>query len=181
MVNIPGEINSETVLNYLQNRHLIAIASESKGGLILCKRYHAELIGPGAALGGILDLDCTQVMIIGRIFLYELRSYSESQQALDNRQKWIYYLQNLVKLSDPLMRSQKILHLLSNFFESESEMAHLPDEILAMLAGVLPNTITLARKYHNIIAPYANDSKISQKLFYDSFSCNFLLPKAWWK
>jgi len=38
---------------------MMAIAPESKGGLILCKRYHAELVGPGAAVGGLLDIDCS--------------------------------------------------------------------------------------------------------------------------
>ena len=80
MLKNPSDINSKTVLNYLQDGHLMAIAPESKGGLILCKRYHAELVGPGAAVGGILDVDCTQVITIGTIFLNELRSYPESQQ-----------------------------------------------------------------------------------------------------
>lgn len=59
MLKSQGEINSKTVLNYLRNGHMMAIAPESKGGLILCKRYHAELVGPGAAVGGLLDIDCS--------------------------------------------------------------------------------------------------------------------------
>ncbi len=69
-------------------------------------------------MGGILDVDCTQVITIGTIFLNELRSYPESQQAYDNRQQWIHHLQDLVKFSDPLMRSPKILHLWDNFFQN---------------------------------------------------------------
>lgn len=174
MLKNPSEINSKTVLNYLQNGHLMAIAPESKGGLILCKRYHAELVGPGAAVGGILDVDCTQVITIGTIFLNELRSYPESQQAYDTRQQWIHYLQDLVKFSDPLMRSQKILHLLDNFFHNEPGISRLPDDTLAMLAGVLPKTITLARNYHNVMDPYAADGKIQKKVSYENFGCNFL-------
>jgi len=113
------------------------------------------------------------VIIIGNISFNQLFSYQESHQALDTRQQWIQYMQDLVKFSDPLMRSQKILHLLDNFFQNEPGTSPLPDDTLA-IAGVLPKTITLARKYHNVMDPYAADGKIQKKDSYENFGCNFL-------
>lgn len=114
------------------------------------------------------------MIIIGNISFNQLFSYQESHQALGTRQQWIQYMQDLVKFSDPLMRSQKILHLLDNFFQNEPGISRLPDDTLAMLAGVLPKTINLARRYHNVMDPYAADGKIQKKDSYENFGCNFL-------
>lgn len=167
-------LNPHLVLNDLQNAHLLAIAPDSNGGLILCKRYHAELVGPGAAVGGLLDIDCTQVILIGNLSLLKLNSYPDSQQAYEIRQQWITYLQDLVKVSDPLVRSQKILYLIDRFFNNPPNIDQLPDHTLAMLAGVLPKTIQQAKKYRQIINPCITDQKIKKKNDYNSFCCNYL-------
>jgi hypothetical protein len=169
------DINPNKVLNHLQQGDLLAITPGSDGGLILCKRYHAELVGPGAAVGGVLDIDCTQIIIIGNLSLTKPRSYQDSQQAYEIRQKWIKSLQELVKLSDPLLRSQKILGVLDNFskFNNPRNIEPLPDRTVAMLVGVLPKTIELAKSYRHTIEPPTSDRKIYKKPCYESFSFNY--------
>jgi hypothetical protein len=175
MVKDKFEINPNTVLNHLQNGDRLAIDPDSDGALILCKRYHAELVGPGAAVGGLLDLDCTQVIIIGNLSLTEPESYQDSQKAYQIREKWITSLQDVVKLSDPLVRSHKILGLLDNClnFNDIPNIDSLPDSTLAMLVGVLPKTIDLAKSYRPTIEPPAMDRKIEKKHYYDSLGFNY--------
>jgi len=169
------DINAHTILNHLQTGDLLAISPNSDGGLILCKRYHAELVGPGSAVGGVLDVDCTQVIFIGNPCFTKPRSYQDSQQAYEIRQKWIKYLQDLVKLSDPLVRSQKILLLLDKFFNlnHRSNINIPPDHTIGMLVGVLPNTINLAKSYRQTINPPTSGRKIDKKPHYDSFGFNY--------
>lgn len=167
------EINPNTVLHYLQKGELLAIAPESSGGLILCKLHHAELVGPGAAVGGALDVDCTQVIPIGHLSFTKLHSYQEKQQAYDLRQKWIKYLQDLVKVSDPLVRSQKIFHLLDEFFANQPGIDLVPDRTLAMLVGVLPKTIALAKNYRQTMNNSTTAPKVQKKPYYESFGANF--------
>ena len=170
------EINPNKVLNHLKNGDLVIVSPESDGMLILSKRYHAELVGPGSAIGGLLDLDCTKVTIVGNISLTKSESYQDSQKAYQTRQKWIKYLQDLVKLSDPLVRSKKILRLLDNCcnFNQRPDMDTLPDSTLAMLVGVLPKTIDLAKTYRHTVEPLTSDRKIKKKPYYNSFNSNCL-------
>lgn len=173
MFNDSSEINPNLVLNDLQKGHLLALTPKSNGGLILCKRYYAELVGPGAAVGGMLDTDCTEVILIGNLSLVNLNSYQDSHNAYEIRQKWIQYLQDVLKVSDPLVRSQKVLHLIDDFFNNPPNIERLPDRTLAMLAGVLPNTIQLAKTYRQTINPVSPDPKIKKKYNYDSFDFNY--------
>lgn len=174
MFNDSLAINPNLLLNDLQKGHVLAITPKSSGGLILCKRYYAELVGPGAAVGGMLDTDCTEVILIGsNISLVNLNYYQDSHNAYEIRQKWIQYLQDLLKVSDPLVRSQKVLHLIEEFFNHPPNMDQLPDHSLAMLAGVLPKTIQLAKTYRQTINPVSPDPKIKKKSNYHSFDFNY--------
>jgi hypothetical protein len=118
---------------------LLIVSPRRHNGLILFKRYHAEFAGPGAAVGGLIDRDCQRVLPIGNLSLISPESSEERQRAYLIRRQWVRLTIEIIDNLTPLQRAQRILHL-----ESE-QRAQLPDETLALLVGVLPETIRKAR------------------------------------
>lgn len=118
---------------------LLIVSPRGRNGLILFKRYHAEFAGPGAAVGGLIDRDCQQVLPIGNLSLISPESSEERQRAYLIRRQWVRLTIEIIDKLTPLQRAQRILNL-----ESE-QRAQLPDEALALLVGVLPETIRKAR------------------------------------
>jgi hypothetical protein len=118
---------------------LLIVSPRRRNGLILFKRYHAEFAGPGAAVGGLIDRDCQRVLPIGNLSLISPESSEERQRAYLIRRQWVRLTIEIIDNLTPLQRAQRILHL-----ESE-QRAQLPDETLALLVGVLPETIRKAR------------------------------------
>ena len=123
----------------------MTVDPERKGGLILCKRHHAEFAGPGAAVGSLFDLECVRAIPVGDLALMYPQSYGERQKAYATRQQWVSFTQEALSDIVPLRRAQAILALLGNYFAPEV-VQDLPDRALAMLVGVLPKTIKLARQ-----------------------------------
>jgi hypothetical protein len=118
---------------------LLIVSPHRRNGLILFKRYHAEFAGPGAAVGGLIDRDCQRVLPIGNLSLISPESSEERQRAYLIRRQWVRLTREIIDNLTPLQRAQRILNL-----ESE-QRAQLPDETLALLVGVLPETIRKAR------------------------------------
>jgi hypothetical protein len=118
---------------------LLIVSPQRRNGLILFKRYHAEFAGPGAAVGGLIDRDCQRVLPIGNLSLISPESSEERQRAYLIRRQWVRLTIEIIDNLTPLQRAQRILNL-----ESE-QRAQLPDETLALLVGVLPETIRKAR------------------------------------
>jgi hypothetical protein len=128
----------------LQLNDLRIVNSRRRNGLILYKRYHAEFAGPGAAVGGEFDWDCQGVLPLGNLLLDSPGSADERQRAYMIRRQWIRLTRQITDNSVPVQRAQLILNQFEQYFDSET-MAQLPDEALALLVGVLPQTITMAR------------------------------------
>ena len=122
---------------------LLIVSSRRRNGLILFKRYHAEFAGPGAAVGGLIDRDCQRVLPVGNLSLISPESSEERQRAYLIRRQWVRLTIEIIGNLTPLQRAQKILKS-SDLFESEI-IAQLPDEALAFLVGVLPETIRKVR------------------------------------
>ncbi|WP_242058777.1 hypothetical protein [Microcoleus sp. FACHB-SPT15] len=120
------------------------VNSRRRNGLILYKRYHAEFAGPGAAVGGEFDWDCQGVLPLGNLLLDSPGSADERQRAYMIRRQWIRLTRQITDNPVPVQRAQLILNQFEQYFDSET-MAQLPDEALALLVGVLPQTITMAR------------------------------------
>jgi hypothetical protein len=118
---------------------LLIVSPGRRNGLILFKRYHAEFAGPGAAVGGLIDRDCQRVLPVGNLSLISPESSEERQRAYLIRRQWVRLTIEMIDNLTPLQRAQRILN-----FESE-QRAQLPDEALAFLVGVLPETIRKAR------------------------------------
>ncbi len=122
---------------------LLIVSPRCRNGLILFKRYHAEWVRPGAAVGGLFDLDCQRVLPLGNLSLISPESSEERQRAYLIRHQWVRLTMQLMDNLTPLQRAQRILKS-EGVFKSEI-IAQLSDEELALLVGVLPETIRKAR------------------------------------
>jgi len=132
-------------LSLLQTGKVFIVNSRRRNGLILFKRYHAEFAGPGAAVGGLFDLECSRVIPVADFGLVYPESYEERQQAYVIRQQWIRSTQKVTHNPVPLQRATELLTVLVECFDCDT-VAQLPDDALAMLVGVLPKTIKMARR-----------------------------------
>jgi len=129
---------------------LLAISEHKRSGLILCKPYRAEFAGPGAAVGTLVDQGCTAIIAIGSPEIIEIQTHEERQQAYGRRIQWIRWLQKITDHTDPMQRAEKLFSGFEAFFGRQI-LTSLPDEVLALLAGVLPQTIaTVHSQYRHL-------------------------------
>lgn len=124
---------------------LLVVNSRRRNGLILFKRYHAEFAGPGAAIGGIIDRDCQLALPLGNFSLVRPESSEDRQRAYALRRQWIRLTAQITTNNPmPLQRAQLILNQFEYYFDPKI-IAQIPDEALALLIGVLPQSIRKAR------------------------------------
>lgn len=138
-------LSSTQILTQLSSGQLLAIDGRRRGGLIICKRHHAEFAGPGSAVGGICDIDCGRVIPIGDLALIHPQSFPDRQKAFATRQKWFGFTLKVMETQVPVKRAIAILYLLDKYFGSEC-INQLPDEIIGQLVGVFPKTVKMARQ-----------------------------------
>ena len=139
------KLHSQELLVGLSGGHLLKVTAAPGNALIVCHPYHAELAGPGAAVGGAMDFDCRRVIPIGKIALTAIESAEEKQQAYAKRQRWIDATQKICN-AGPLKRATQILRFLERCC-SEQQVLELPDEIIGQLVGVFPSTVKTARQF----------------------------------
>lgn len=131
-----------------QDLPFTAVSAHRRTGLILCKPFHAEFAGPGAAVGRPNDFDCHTAIAIGvRSALVELVTLEERQDAYRRRIQWMYWLRKLMDHRDPYQRAESLLASFDAFFEPET-VATLPFEVLAALSGVFPQTMERVKARH---------------------------------
>lgn len=133
------------IVDRLQTGQLLRVSARRGNAMIICHRHHAELAGPGAAVGGFLDLDCARVIPVGRISLVYPEFPRERQQAYELRQRWLGVTQCAMESWVPLKRARRLLIILHKYFDRQP-IERLPDEVLAQLVGVLPKTMGMARQ-----------------------------------
>ncbi|MBW4661604.1 MAG: hypothetical protein KME15_23285 [Drouetiella hepatica Uher 2000/2452] len=133
------------ILKYLQTGRLWVVNSRRRNGLILYKPFYAEFAGPGAAVGGVFDLDCQAVIPVGNLSIIQPNSHEERHDAYLIRRQWIRLTQQFTDQSVPLQRAQMILNQFENYFDQET-IARIPDEAFALLVGVLPYSVRMARR-----------------------------------
>lgn len=136
---------ARSILARLKAGETLVVNSRRRNGLVLCKPFHAEFAGPGAAVGGQLDVDCCRVIPVGNLSLVEPESYDDCQRAFKIRRQWIKLTQQFTDQPKPLQRAQMILNQFEAYFDAET-IANIPDEAFARLVGVLPHTIRGARR-----------------------------------
>lgn len=138
-------VSPEQLLDCIRSGQVWTVNSRQRNGVILCKPFHTEFAGPGAAIGGHLDLDCQRVIPMGKLSLVRATSHQERQNAYLIRRQWIKLTQQVTDKSVPLQRAQLILNQFENYFDQET-IARIPDEAFALMVGVLPYTIRMARR-----------------------------------
>jgi len=137
--------NSPELITQLNSGQLLMVNSRRRNGLVIYRQFHAEFAGPGAAVGGFFDADCTKAIPVGDLSLVEPDTHEERQKAYLIRRQWIRLTQQFTDNAVPLQRAQMILNQFENYFDPVT-VAQLPDEAFALLVGVLPQTIRMVRQ-----------------------------------
>jgi len=137
--------NAADILSEIKAGRLLTVDSRRRSGLLLYKPYHSEFAGPGAAIGGCFDLDCEDVLPVGDLLVVEPTSHEHRQKCYMIRRQWIRLTHQFTDDSTALQRAQKILNQFEGYFDRET-IAQVPDNAFAMMVGVLPHTVRLARR-----------------------------------
>ena len=137
--------DSPELITQLNSGQLLMVNSRRRNGLVIYRQFHAEFAGPGAAVGGFFDADCTKAIPVGDLSLVEPDTHEERQKAYLIRRQWIRLTQQFTDNAVPLQRAQMILNQFENYFDPAT-VAQLPDEAFALLVGVLPQTIRMVRQ-----------------------------------
>jgi hypothetical protein len=147
---IPNPIIQPTqLLSNLASGQLLKVKGAKGSAVILCRPHYAEIIGPGASIGGMLDLDVRQIIPIGEVTFQAPESREDQQKAFVMRQKWCNSVQKMIKNHDSaLERAFLMLEKLKQYSGLQAVNA-LSDDIIAQLVAVLPKTVALARSYKN--------------------------------
>lgn len=133
------------ILEQLKSGKLLMVDQKRRNGLILYKRFYAEFAGPGAAIGGNCDLDCTRVVPVGNLSLIEPETPEDRTKAYLIRRQWIKLTQDLTDDPVPARRVQRVLNQFENYFDADT-IAQVPDEAFSLLVGVLPQTVSWVRR-----------------------------------
>ncbi len=142
--NLVKRVEPGQLIRSLSSGQLLMVDPQRHNALIICKTFHAEFAGPGAAVGGPLDVESGGVVPIGDVALLHPRDHQERQNAYAKRLHWMRWLQQITDNPLPAQRARVLLFSLEEFFSADL-VSQLPDDILARLVGVLPQTITAAR------------------------------------
>ena len=143
--SVVDDSDASIILNCVRSGQIWMVSSRRRNGLILYKEFHAEFAGPGAAVGGSYDQDCRRVMPVGNFSLIRPESHEERQKAYLTRRQWIKLTQQFTDQSSPLQRAQMILNQFETYFDQQT-IARIPDEAFALLVGVLPYSVRMARR-----------------------------------
>jgi hypothetical protein len=136
---------TDAVLQQLSSGRLWVVNSRRRNGLVICKKFHAEFAGPGAAVGGAFDANCTRVIPLGKLSLIQPESPEDQQKALRIRLQWVRLTQNFTDRPVPVERAQMILEQFKMYFDQDI-VDQVPDEAFSLLVGVFPQTVRLARR-----------------------------------
>ncbi len=152
-------------IELLKSGQLLRINLNSESGIILQKPYFAEFLGPGAAVGGMFDLQCVTIYTLGRAEFTVPETLGERQDAFRCRVENIEAMQDLCQSDAPLPRSVAFLEMLCERFGAE-QIQSIPNDVLAKVVGVLPSTLTLAWQKQKKIQSPADQSEETDSLTY---------------
>jgi hypothetical protein len=130
-------------IELLKSGQLLALSQHDSTGLIVQKPFHAEFVGPGAAVGGMFDVQCVTIHTLGKAEFTVPECEEERQQAFQRRLEDITVIQVLCD-EVPLKRAIALLELFRTRQFSLEEIQTIPHEVLGKLVGVLPSTIDMA-------------------------------------
>ena len=125
----------------------LAVNQYQVGGLIVCYRYHAEFIGPGAIAYSPLESSYTEIFSLGNPILLPLDDEAAVQAAYKKRLQWVTWLARITQIQDSAIRSRRLIQGLEGLFSPQA-VARVSDSALALLIGVLPQTMKAVREEH---------------------------------
>jgi hypothetical protein len=126
---------------------LLAISEHKKSGLILCKEFHAEFAGPGAAVSSPVEQPYKAVIAIGAPDLISLETLEARRQAYGRRIQWGRWLYKIAEHPDPIVRVERLFAGFEGFFGRQVVMS-IPVEVVALLVGVFPKTVQEAQEHY---------------------------------
>lgn len=138
-----GSAENKQPIEMLKDGQLLSLSKQSPAGLILQKPYYAEYIGPGAAIGGMFDLQCVTIHSLGQAELNVPETLDDRQDAFQRRMEDIEAMQLICEKDLPIERAVAVLEMLSQQFHPD-EIQMISNDILAKLVGVLPSTMAAA-------------------------------------
>lgn len=147
-MNVINSASELEVRNFLQDKNLRIINPKRKNGLILIKTYYAEFAGPGAIVGGCFDEDLQKIIPVGNLSLLEPTNTQERQKGYLIRRQWVRLIKQITDNPISQERAQIILNQFEHWFDAQTTTS-VPDEVFALMIGVLPSTITKARDLVN--------------------------------
>ena len=109
--------------------------SDCRGGIILIKRFYTELICPGSALGGTIDISVTGIFGFGSLKLCSPETPIERQQAFQTRLNQSNYLQHLMQEKSETNRARLLLQQI-HALVGRKEMSLIPADLLGQLIGL---------------------------------------------
>jgi hypothetical protein len=145
-----NKIDETEITNQLNEGKLLVVNPRRKNGLILIKKYYAELAGPGAVVGSCFDQDLKSVIAVDDLSLIKPQTPEEKQKAYLIRRQWVRLIQQFTNNPIPEERAQVILNQFEHWFGPKTTLS-LPDEAFALLVGVLPSTVKKVRNLATII------------------------------
>lgn len=128
----------------LSQGELLIVNPRRKNGLILIKKYHAEFAGPGSVVGGCFDRNLRAVISVGNLSLTKGETTEDRHKGYLIRRQWVRLTKQITDNPIADERAQVILNQFEHWFDSETA-SNVPDQVFALLVGVLPQTITKAR------------------------------------
>jgi hypothetical protein len=133
-------------LEMLKTGQLLCLEPEVRSALILRKGFYTDFVGPGAGVGGVFDLECTSVFALPYVKFTWPANFDERRQAFRQRLHYLEKLQEITLETLPATRAWLLLKQMMQWIGGE-QTDRIPDELLAALAGVLPNTMAIARQH----------------------------------
>ncbi len=133
------------VLNQLRSGQVFYVKARQGNGMIICHPHYAEVVGPGALVGGVVDLDCARLIPLGNAALTYPENFQRKYKAFHARSQWIEATRKAVDCPVPLKRARRIVVMMRQYFGPRA-IAEIPDEVLGNIVGVFPQTIAMARQ-----------------------------------
>ena len=137
-------VSNPPILEQVLSKQWFAVDRRRRNGLIIVKPFHAEFAGPGAAVGGSFDQDAINVIPVGDVVMVPPTTHHDRQEAFLIRRQWIKLTNQVTDESVPVRRAQMMLTQFDNYFE-RVVVDQVPDEAFALLVGVFPRTVRIAR------------------------------------
>jgi hypothetical protein len=138
--------DSLALLDLFKSGQWLALKPECRGGLIVQKSFYADFVGPGAAVGGSFDVNCTSVYVLGEVEFYAPTTYTERQHAFHKRVSYIKKLSEILAVNASIHRACLTIRQLC-LWVGVNQTRSIPLELIAQLGGLIPHSVALGWRH----------------------------------